>query len=462
MKTTVKWLLAATTLISAVSCSSTRQTTGQQGNDAYYDPNYPSNQNQDDYYNDAYTDDQNATEPDVTYNDFYNELSPYGSWMNYPAYGQVWVCRDPGFVPYSTGGHWAYTNYGWTWVSDYSWGWAPFHYGRWAFEPAFGWMWVPGYQWAPAWVSWRSSADYYGWAPLGPGISVGINVNIPADRWMFVPCRYITNPNLHNYYVNRSQNITIINNTRIINNTNNYRNVRYVAGPDRRDVERIVQQPIRPMRVSSAARPGRAVSDGRTLSLYRPSGRINNNTTPANNFSNGNGTNPRITPGQGVRPGTANPQQPVQQQPNNNRPFVRPGVTNPPPVNNNNPVNNTPANNNQVRPQTQQPVFNRPSNPVNNAPQQQQPQVRPQPQVNQQQLNEAADRNRRLMEMRQQQQQQMQNMNRPGAQRPLNTPPPVQQQRMQPQMRPAAPRPAAPAPRPSAPPRSESRPSGNR
>src|SRR2546423_9736807 len=27
---------------------------------------------------------------------------------------------------------------------------------------------VPGDEWAPAWVSWRSSKDYVGWAPLPP------------------------------------------------------------------------------------------------------------------------------------------------------------------------------------------------------------------------------------------------------------------------------------------------------
>jgi len=28
-------------------------------------------------------------------------------------------------------------------ASDYNWGWAPFHYGRWAYDPFYGWMWVP-------------------------------------------------------------------------------------------------------------------------------------------------------------------------------------------------------------------------------------------------------------------------------------------------------------------------------
>ena len=72
-----------------------------------------------------------------------------------------------GFSPYATGGHFALTEYGWTWVSDWNWGWAPFHYGRWITR-AGRWSWVPGSMWGPAWVSWRSGGGYVGWSPLPP------------------------------------------------------------------------------------------------------------------------------------------------------------------------------------------------------------------------------------------------------------------------------------------------------
>ena len=68
---------------------------------------------------------------EITYQQFYNDLSPYGNWVNYGNYGYAWVPSMANFRPYYTNGHWVYTNYGWTWVSNYSWGWAPFHYGRW-------------------------------------------------------------------------------------------------------------------------------------------------------------------------------------------------------------------------------------------------------------------------------------------------------------------------------------------
>ena len=108
----------------------------------------------------------------VTFQTFYDELSPYGEWIRNPNNpGYVWVPNaGPGFAPYKTAGHWANTNYGWTWISDYRWGWAPFHYGRWGRDPYFGWYWEPGYEWGPAWVTWRKAPGYYGWAPMAPGV----------------------------------------------------------------------------------------------------------------------------------------------------------------------------------------------------------------------------------------------------------------------------------------------------
>src|SRR5437762_2316586 len=107
--------------------------------------------------------DQQYGNNDVSYQTFYDDLSPYGQWVDYPGYGYVWV-PDAGsdFRPYSTNGHWVWSeDYEWMWVSDYDWGWAPFHYGRWEEDPAYGWFWVPGYEWSPAWVIWRNGGDYY-------------------------------------------------------------------------------------------------------------------------------------------------------------------------------------------------------------------------------------------------------------------------------------------------------------
>jgi hypothetical protein len=200
---------------------------------------------------------------DVTYQTFYDELSPYGQWIDYPQYGYVWVPdAGPDFRPYSSNGHWVWTdNYEWMWVSDYDWGWAPFHYGRWLEDEYYGWVWVPGYEWSPAWVAWRDGGDYYGWAPLRPGINISINFNIgsynpPNDYWSFAPRRYITSPRIYDYCVDRRQNLTIINYTTIINNNNYGSNYGFRSGPNRYDAERYCGN-INPVRFRDSYTPGR-------------------------------------------------------------------------------------------------------------------------------------------------------------------------------------------------------------
>ncbi len=104
---------------------------------------------------------------------FYDSLSPYGNWLDAEGYGPVWqptvATYDPYWQPYYDGGYWVNSDCGWYWMSDYSWGWAPFHYGRWFHHSHYGWCWAPGRVWSPAWVCWRSSNQYCGWAPLPPG-----------------------------------------------------------------------------------------------------------------------------------------------------------------------------------------------------------------------------------------------------------------------------------------------------
>lgn len=106
--------------------------------------------------------------PEVTY--FYNDLSPYGTWVNLAGYGWCWQPRtlivNREWRPYCDGGHWVWTDAGWFWQSDYSWGWAPFHYGRWHFHERVGWVWFPDTTWGPGWVVWRNEGEHCGWAPL--------------------------------------------------------------------------------------------------------------------------------------------------------------------------------------------------------------------------------------------------------------------------------------------------------
>ncbi|HET6991625.1 MAG TPA: DUF6600 domain-containing protein, partial [Bacteroidia bacterium] len=142
----------------------------------------------------------NAQTVSVNFQVFYDDLSPYGTWINSPLYGYVWIPDAPvGFAPYATNGYWAYTEYGWTWVSYYPWGWAPFHYGRWYYDPFYGPVWIPDNEWGPGWVSWRNSDGYYGWCPMGPG-----SYNPRDDDWRFVEVNYFGSTTINNYYVNTS------------------------------------------------------------------------------------------------------------------------------------------------------------------------------------------------------------------------------------------------------------------
>ncbi len=209
----------------------------------------------------------------ITYQQFYDDLSPYGNWVSYQDYGYVWVPYEAGFRPYYNNGHWIYTNYGWTWVSGYNWGWAPFHYGRWFYDNSYGWMWAPGYEWAPAWVSWRGGGDYYGWAPLGPGMDFNINIGsrLPYNYWSFVPHRYINSPRINNYYINRERNVTIINNTTIINNSNFTKDRRvFATGPSVTEVEKNTREKIRAARIVQKNRPGNTDVSGSTVAIYKP------------------------------------------------------------------------------------------------------------------------------------------------------------------------------------------------
>jgi hypothetical protein len=112
-----------------------------------------------------------APEPAVSFDYFQQQLSPYGSWINVPGYGECWQPYGIayGWRPYYDNGYWVYTDAGLYWQSSYAWGAIPFHYGRWAYVGGYGWVWAPAYEYGPAWVFWRHSGDYVGWAPLPYG-----------------------------------------------------------------------------------------------------------------------------------------------------------------------------------------------------------------------------------------------------------------------------------------------------
>ena len=197
---------------------------------------------------------------DVSIDFFYDNLSG-GNWIDVEGYGYGWQpdlgVSDPNWRPYADG-YWAYTDYGWTWISYEDFGWATYHYGRWANLADYGWVWLPGedLDWGPAWVSWRTGGDYIGWAPLpprGPGVvyegqPIGVNVDIAFDigpeYYNFCDVRFIGEPVLRDRLFPRVQNVTYITNTVNVTNITVQNNVVYNYGPNFNTVNQYSSRPI--------------------------------------------------------------------------------------------------------------------------------------------------------------------------------------------------------------------------
>src|SRR6266436_1150486 len=206
---------------------------------------------------------------DVSVDFFYNNLSG-GNWIEAEGYGYGWQpdvsVSDPNWRPYADG-YWAYTDYGWTWISYEDFGWATYHYGRWARLADYGWVWIPGsdLDWGPAWVSWRTGGDQIGWAPLPPrgpevvyegqpiGARVDIEFDIGPEYYNFCDVRFIGEPVLRDRLYPPAQNVTYITNT--VNVTNIYvqNNVVYNYGPDYNVVSGYSSRPIQRLTIERQA-----------------------------------------------------------------------------------------------------------------------------------------------------------------------------------------------------------------
>jgi hypothetical protein len=198
---------------------------------------------------------------------FYEALDPHGDWVRIDRYGYAFrpnVARDPRWRPYTIGG-WVFTDYGWTWRSEEPFGWATYHYGRWARVPRLGWVWVPGSEWGPAWVSWRRSDAYIGWAPLPPDAWSSSGFNAAVDSYFDI------GPGLYVFlrvadfgersYVGRvvapEQNVTIINQTvnvtKVVYKTVQNKVTIVNHGPDLEAVNKSSRRPIERLAVERVA-----------------------------------------------------------------------------------------------------------------------------------------------------------------------------------------------------------------
>jgi len=214
---------------------------------------------------------------------FYESLAPHGEWFVYGGYGYAWTPYDVpyGWRPY-THGHWIFTEYGWTWVSHWKWGWAPFHYGRWIFDPGYGWIWIPDRIWGPAWVAWRWSDDWVGWAPLPPdaGWHVGIGLRFGDSRprwehdahcWSFTRPHWLTHGQVRYKLEPAGRNVSLFERTRVIADFDEVAGHPRNRGRDVGEVERLTRRAIPRVRVADVRTPaeGERVQRGEAR-LYRP------------------------------------------------------------------------------------------------------------------------------------------------------------------------------------------------
>lgn len=188
---------------------------------------------------------------------FYDALAPYGTWVQRPGYGRVWVPSPAivgsDFMPYASAGNWQYSDVGWMFVSQWDWGWAPFHYGGWYFDPLYGWAWVPDTIWGPAWVDWRFGGGLIGWAPLLPRFHHGHHVAIRdhRTRWVFVASRDFRQPGIGHHLLRGTPHhfqVTAPVRQRVQRGA-------WFAGPDRTAVETATRAPVVPIHVAPP-RPG--------------------------------------------------------------------------------------------------------------------------------------------------------------------------------------------------------------
>ncbi len=221
---------------------------------------------------------------------FYEALEPHGEWIEIDRLGPCWkpnAANRAGWRPY-TDGQWAWTDYGWTWKSNEPFGWAAYHYGRWARVKRLGWIWQPGTEWGPAWVAWRRSEDYIGWAPLPPEAWSGTGFNAAVDSYYdigpgsytFISTERLGETTYLGRAVEPEQNVAIIQQTTNITNitykTVQNTTVAFNGGPDVAAVDQRAAQKVPRLSVErltearSPAEAGKATQRAGVLQLVAP------------------------------------------------------------------------------------------------------------------------------------------------------------------------------------------------
>lgn len=231
---------------------------------------------------------------DVDIGFFYDNLGSHGEWVEVPDYGHCWTPRSVahGWRPYSLG-HWVWADEsGWTWVSDEPFGWITYHYGRWVLLQDTGWCWVPDTVWGPAWVSFRHSEEYVGWAPLPPeayyrtagfGAWVDAYYDIGPSYYSFVPLRRFGAHNIREVIVDDRDIINIYSSTRNITRIENRGGNVFLGGLEYDQIASRLETPIQRVQLErqfDVQAGARARIEGNRLLMPSPNVRFAEGAAP--------------------------------------------------------------------------------------------------------------------------------------------------------------------------------------
>ena len=222
-----------------------------------------------------------VTSPPAEVSYFYNDLSPYGTWVYLEGYGWCWQPRavviSRGWRPYCDGGYWVYTDAGWYWQSDVFVGLGAVSLWPLVCAPALRLGLDSRPSLGAGLGDLADRGDICGWAPLPPhaefdvrlgwrynGVSVGASFGfgLGVNAFAFVSFGDFCGHDLHRRCLPPARVNTVYNQTTIINN--------YVVNNTT-----IVHRGIPVERVSAASRapvPRATVRDWRAAPERMPAG----------------------------------------------------------------------------------------------------------------------------------------------------------------------------------------------
>ena len=111
-------------------------------------------------------------------------LQRYGSIVQHPRYGEVWIPSSSivgqGWSPYPAC-NWTFDRQqnAWSYNDRTEWGAIVHHHGRWAADTQYGWMWIADANYGPGHVYWKNEGNTVSWAALTPDQ----DGQVPTQGW---------------------------------------------------------------------------------------------------------------------------------------------------------------------------------------------------------------------------------------------------------------------------------------